>query len=137
MLTVKLRCVVSPVAERKDSNLRRGAKQLPPNGLVLRCIVFKNKQNEYSAECIDLDLLVYGKTLHEALHSLRDAIMGYMAVALNGDSAGLVPRPAPFSHRARYHFYALRAAFGIGMAGARRTFLLNDWSPGPSFCKAH
>jgi hypothetical protein len=137
MLPVKQRCVVSPVAERKDPNLRHGAKQLPPNGLVLRCIVFKNKQDEYSAECIDLDLLVYGKTLHDALHSLRDAITGYLEVAFNGDPAGLVPRPAPFWHRARYRFYALRAGFSVGMTGAKRTFLLSDWPPGPSFCTVH
>ena len=125
---------MSPVAERKYSNMKHSAKQLPPDGLVLRCVVFQNKQNEYSAECIDLDLLVYGKTPHEALQSLREAIRGYITVAFNGDPAGLVPRPSPFSHRARYHYYALRAAFSIGVAGAKRNFLLSDWSPGSSFC---
>jgi hypothetical protein len=125
---------VSPVAERKYPVIKHSAKQLPPMSLVLRCVVFKNKENEYSAECVDLDLLVYGKTSYEALHSLRGAIVGYIAVAFDGDVTGLVPRPSPFSHRARYHLYALRAAFSIGMAGAKRNFLLSDWSPGPSFC---
>ena len=125
---------MSPVAERKYSDVKHSAKQLPPNGLVLRCLVFKNRQNEYAAECIDLDLLVYGKTPHDALHSLRDAIRNYLEVALSGEISGLVPRPAPFSHRARYHFYALRAALSIGVAGAGRNFLLSDWSPGPSSC---
>jgi hypothetical protein len=125
---------VSPVAERKYSDVKHSAKHLPPNGLVLRCLVVKNQRNEYAAECIDLDLLVYGKTPHDALHSLRDAIRGYLMVAFDGETIGLVPRPAPLSHRARYHFYALRAALSIGVAGAERTFLLSDWSPGPSFC---
>ena len=62
VLTSKQRCVVSPVAERKDLDVRHSVKQLPPNGLVLRCFVVKNRRNEYAAECIDLDLLVYGKT---------------------------------------------------------------------------
>ena len=123
-----------PVVERKDLDVKHSVKQLPPNGLVLRCLVVKNRRNEYAAECIDLDLLVYGKTPHDALHSLRDAIRGYLTVVLDGEITGLVPRPAPFSHRARYHFYALRAALSIGVAGAKRDFMLSDWSPGPSFC---
>jgi len=122
---------VSSVAERKDSDLKHSTTQLPPDGLVLRCIVFRNKPTEYTAECIDLDLIVRGKNPHEALRSLRDAIMGYLNVALSGDPAGLVPRPSPFSHRARYHVFALRAALGIGGAGAKRSFLISDWSPGP------
>jgi hypothetical protein len=128
------RCFVSSVAERKDSDLKSSAKQLPPSGLVLRCVVFQNDQNEYTAECIDLDLLVYGKNPSEALHSLRSAIVGYLDLAFAGDRAGLVPRPSSFSHRARYHSYALRAAFSIGMAGTKRNFLLSDWSPGHSLC---
>ena len=125
---------MSTVAERKDSDVKHSARQLPPNGLVLRCIVFKHKQNEYTAECIDLDLMVRGKNPHEALRSLRHAIVGYLNVALAGDTAGLVPRPSPFSHRARYHVFALRAALGIRDAGAKRNFLLSDWSPGSLTC---
>lgn len=124
---------MSPVAERKQSDTRHSAKQLPHNDLVVRCVVFKNNHGEYSAECIDLDLLVYGRTTHDALHSLKDAMMGYLAVAWAGDASGLVPRKAPLSHRVRYHFYALRAAL---TNGTRRNFLLNDWSPSPSPCKA-
>ena len=127
---------MSLVAERKDSDVKQGAKQLFPRRLVLRSVVFQNPRNEYTAECIDLDILVYGKTPYEALHSLRNAITGYLSVAFSDDYTGLVPRPSPLGHRARYHLYALRAAFGIGMAGAKRNFLLSDWSPGPTFCKA-
>jgi hypothetical protein len=94
-------------------------------------MVFKSDQ-EYTAECIDLNLMVYGKTPYEALDSLRGAMGGYLAVAFSGDPAGLVPRPSPFIHRAKYHFYALLAALGT-----KRSFLLSDWSPGPSLCKAH
>lgn len=119
---------MSAVAERHDSGLESSVKQGQLKSLVLRGVVFKNGR-EYTAECIDLDILVYGKTPHEALQSLRDAVAGYLAIALSGDHAGLVPRPAPFSHRARYHLYALRAAFDIGLIGAKRNFLLSDCSP--------
>ena len=125
---------MSAVAERPNPEAKNGAKHKLPKGLVLRCIVFPTETGEYTAECIDLDLLVCGKTPYDALHSLRDAIGGYLAVAFNGDVAGLVPRPAPISHRVRYHLYALRAALS---AGATRNFLLSDWSPGPTFCNNH
>lgn len=125
---------MSTVAERHDSDLKQSAKHLPLNGLVLRCVVFQNTQTEYTAECIDLDLMVRGKNPYEALRSLRHAIIGYLGVAFAGDPAGLVPRPSPFSHRARYHIFALRAALSIGGVGAKRTFLLCDWAPGPLIC---
>ena len=122
---------MSAVAERKISDRKNSAKHIPPNGLVLRSIVFKSQSNAYTAECIDLDILVYGKTQHEALHSLREAIFGYLQVAFSGDPSGLVPRRAPLSHRLRYHLFALRAAL---TAGATRSFLLSDCSPGPTLC---
>lgn len=122
---------MSAIAERKIPAANISANHLPPKGLVLRCIVFQNETKAYTAECIDLDLLVYGKTPHGALYSLQEAIVGYLNVASNGDCTGLVPRPSPLSHRARYHLYALRAALS---AGAKRNFLLSDWSPGPTPC---
>ena len=128
---------MSPIAERQHSNVKRSAKHMIPNNLVLRCIVFKNNQNEFTAECIDLDLMVYGKNPHEAFDSLRDAMVGYLGLAFQGDHSGLVPRPSPLSHRARYHLFALRAALNIRVVGAKRNFLLSDWSPGLSTCKAN
>jgi hypothetical protein len=128
---------VSPTAERQHSNVKRSAKHLIPNNLVLRCVVFRNDQDEFTAECIDLDLIAYGKTQCDALHSLRDAMIGYLGLAFEGDHSGLVPRPSPLSHRARYHLFALRAALNIRVAGAKRNFLLSDWSPSLSACKAH
>ncbi len=101
------------------------------SNLVLRCVVFQNKVGEYTAECIDLDMLTKAATPHDALRSLKQAMQGYLLVALNGDLKGLVPRPSPPGHRARYHFFALRAALGLT---AKRNFLVSDWSPGPSPC---
>lgn len=118
-------------AERKKPESKNSATHFLPEGLVLRCVVFQNATKAYTAECIDLDILVYGQTQHEALRSLREAIVGYLQVAFNGDPSGLVPRRAPLSHRVRYHLYALRAAL---TAGAQRNFLLSDCSPGPILC---
>ena len=117
---------MSAVAERQDSDVKRSAKHLDCKQVVLRCVVFQNKPEEYTAECIDLDLMVRGKTQHEALRSLRQAISGYVQVVASGDRAGLLPRPAPLSHRLRYHLYALRAALYFGM---KRSFLLCDCTP--------
>ena len=125
---------VSAVADRKQPETKRVPKLLLPKDLVLRCVVFQDDTGAYNAECIDLDILVYGKTPYDALHSLKDAIGGYLEVAFKGDLAGLLPRPAPWTHRLRYHLYALRAALS---AGAKRNFLLSDWSPGPSPCYNH
>jgi hypothetical protein len=99
--------------------------------LVMRCVVFQSKAGEYTAECIDLDMLTKAPTAHEALRGLKQAMQGYLLVALDGDLKGLVPRPSPPSHRARYHFFALRAALGLT---PKRNFLVSDWSPGPSPC---
>lgn len=123
---------MSVIAERRDSEAKKErANRLMPKGLILRCIVFENKPGEYTAECIDLDLMARGRTPHDALRSLKEAVVGYLNVAFTGDPSGLVPRPSPLSHRLRYHWYALCAALSIG---ARGKFLLSDWTAGALFC---
>lgn len=89
---------------------------------TLRCLVYKPKSNLYIAECVDLDILVRAGTEQEAAKKLVEAIRGYMKVVLEGDITGLVPRPSPFSHRLRYRFYAVLAAF----VNAHRNFRLVD-----------
>lgn len=80
--------------------------------LVFRCMVYLDRPGEYTAECIDLDIMARGSNPHKAFDSLIDAVSGYLSVALKGDCVGLIPRPSPIGHRARYHLFALRAAFG-------------------------
>ena len=92
-------------------------------------MVFQERSGEYTAECIDLDIIARGKTPNEGFKSLIDAVSGYIAVAAKGDCSGLIPRPSPLSHRACYHLFALRAALNFGV---KRNFLLSDWSPGKS-----
>lgn len=120
---------MSTVAERPTNPPDKRAKHMIPEDLVLRCVVFKSAPGEFTAECIDLDLMVHAKNPHDAFQSLKTAVVGYLKVVLEGDPKGLVPRPSPFGHRIRYHFFALRAALTI-TALATRTFLVSDWSPG-------
>ena len=61
------------------------------------------------AECIDLDISAQGSTSEEAIGALQEAVFDYLRVAFSGDSMGLVLRPSPWTHRARYHLHRLRA----------------------------
>jgi predicted RNase H-like HicB family nuclease len=118
---------VPTVAEERPARSKKTRKPFPEKGLILRCVVYLNKLNEYTAECIDLDIVAREKTAHEAFEELQQAVRGYLATAVNGDTKGLIPRPSPFSHRARYHIFALRAAFSIGLFSSQnRDFLVSD-----------
>ena len=123
---------MSAIAEDKPTKSSKRHKPVGPGPLVVRCMVFQESLGGYTAECIDLDIMARGKTPGEAFDSLIEAVTGYLAVAAKGACDGLIPRPAPFSHRARYHLFALRAAFHFGLVGTKRNFLLSDWSPSKS-----
>ena len=83
----------SPAAQKPHGKISR----------TLRCIAFQESHNLYVAECIDLNLLVKAKSMKQAIESLHEAISGYLAVACDGDMAGLIPRPSPLKRRIRYH----------------------------------
>lgn len=104
---------------------------MPPKDLVLRCVIYQNKPGEYTAECVDLDIMVRKESRQQAMQELKQAIRGYLIVVSKGDSAGLIPRPSPLKNRIRYHLYALRAAATVGI---RRTFLVFDLTQDLSFC---
>jgi hypothetical protein len=116
---------VPTVADEKEVKPAKQRKIPLQQSFVLRCMVYPNKPGEYTAECIDLDIMVRASTPQEALHDIRAAIRGYLTVVLAGDTAGLLPRPSPLSHRIRYHSLVLRAALTFGI---RRTFLVSDLS---------
>src|SRR5713226_7603421 len=72
--------------------------------VALRCFLYRRKPG-FIAECIDLDLLSQGNTPEEAIARLQEAMFSYLDVAFEGKCVlGLVPRPSPFSHRARYYW---------------------------------
>jgi len=47
-------------ALRQKNQARKNAKSWLPENLVLRCMAYRQKPKVYSAECIDLDILVKG-----------------------------------------------------------------------------
>jgi hypothetical protein len=77
--------------------------------LRLRCFAYQAERERYIAECIDLDILAEGKTRREAIGGLQEALYGYFNAVIDGqDTDGLIPRPAPLSHRLHYHFESLK-----------------------------
>jgi hypothetical protein len=102
----------------------------PIKSFTLRCIIWRAPDESFFAECIDLDIAVHGRSQAEAERKMRSAITSYLKVVLSGDPAGLLPRPAPWSHRLRYHLYAALAA----VISARRSFRLMELS---SECLCH
>jgi hypothetical protein len=116
---------VPTVADEKEVQSVKQRKIPLQQSFVLRCIVYPNKPGEYTAECVDLDIMARAKTPEEAFHQVRMAIKGYLAVVLEGQTEGLLPRPSPLSHRLRYHWFVLRAALTFGI---RRSFLVSDLS---------
>jgi hypothetical protein len=116
---------VPAIAEDKQISSKDSRKPLNQKKLVLRCMIYPHSYGdrlEYIAECVDLDIMVRGADAKKAFESLQSAICGYVQVAMKGEPDGLLPRLSPWSHRVRYHLFALRAAFNPGM----RTFLLTD-----------
>ena len=77
--------------------------------IPLRCFVRQARANLYIAECIDLDISAESESLEGAVNGLRDAIIGYLMVVLDGvetdqEAPAAIRRPAPLSHRIRYHW---------------------------------
>jgi hypothetical protein len=91
------------VIERQPASPAR----LALKGKTFRCFAYKHKSGVFIAECIDLNLMVKSKTMKKSVSSLGSAIAGYLDVAVEGDTEGLIPRPSPLSHRLHYHAVGL------------------------------
>jgi len=74
----------------------------------LRCFFYQAEPNLYVAECVDLDLISEGDSPEKAIRGLQEAMYGYLGVAFDGDTQGLVLRPSPLGHRIRYHWHDLK-----------------------------
>jgi hypothetical protein len=74
---------------------------------TLRSFVYQPKPNLYIAECVDLNLLSQGRSPEEAFEALNEAVNLYLGTALDGDTAGLLHRPSPWTHRVRYLLHEL------------------------------
>ncbi len=81
-----------------------------PADLKMRCYLEPQRDGLWFAVCIDLNLSAIGDSQDQAKHKLHDQIRDYIEEALTDDSAffsDLVPRPAPFSRRLKYHIIEL------------------------------
>jgi len=81
----------------------------------VRCFAYHEKSTGlFVAECIDLDLMVKSRKANRAVRELRDAVLGYVRVAVeSGEDAVLIPRPAPLSHRIHYHAVAIASRLSL------------------------
>ena len=104
--------VTAPSSRTALSAKQRNEKpsRKPSTSMNLRCMAYRRGE-EFRAECVDLDLLVSGRTMDEAQKHLIDAIHGYMTVVFSSsDTAGLMPRPSPLARRILYRFRCFEAA---------------------------
>ena len=118
---------ILPGATQRD--VRRDAQA--PKSFNLRCVISRSKDGTYRAECIDLDIVAKAASESEAETKLKDAVKGYLTVAFAGDPSGLLPRPSPWLHRARYH---LLSALASVLSTAKRSFRIMEIS---SECVSH
>jgi hypothetical protein len=88
---------------------------------TLRCFSYRDKSGLFVAECIDLDLVVKAKKQNISMRELRDAVLGYVKVAVeSGTDSELIPRRSPLSHR--LHYYAVMCACSLSLLGCERLF---------------
>lgn len=100
---------------------------------TLRCFVYPERSTGmFVAECVDLDLIVKARKANKASRELRDAIIGYVRVAVeSGQDADLIPRPSPLVHR--MHYYLVVLASRLSLLSRDRLF---DFTPAPTRCFA-
>jgi hypothetical protein len=85
----------------------------------VRCFSYREKTGSFIAECIDLDLMVRAKKQNMAMRELRDAVLGYVKVAVeSGTDSELIPRRSPLSHR--LHYYAVMCACRFRLLSCER-----------------
>jgi hypothetical protein len=110
-------------------------------GVRLRCFARQIGSALYIAECIDLDICAEAETMERAISGLRDAMIGYLLVAFDGqatDAATSVLRPSPLGHRIRYYFEYLkwRAAMLIFRTHRPRAKKFFDFAPSPGLIRS-
>ncbi len=80
---------------------------------VLRCYA-EGRDGEWEAICLDLDIAVQGDSFEEVFHALPKAVELHLDAVMalpEEDRSHLLDRPAPFSLRLKFFFYALRSLF--------------------------
>jgi hypothetical protein len=94
-----------------------------------RCFAYTDRSTgRFVAECIDLDLMVKARKANTATRELRDAVLGYVRVAVeSGQDAALIPRLAPLTHR--IHYQAVAIASRMSLLGGDRLFDCTPTTP--------
>lgn len=88
---------------------------------TVRCFCYRERSGLFVAECVDLDLVVKARKQTMAMRELRDAVVGYVKVAVeSGADSELIPRPSPLSHR--LHYYTVMLACRLSLLGCDRLF---------------
>lgn len=88
---------------------------------TVRCFLYRERSGLFVAECIDLDLMVKARKQTVAMRELRDAVLGYVKVAVeSGIDSELIPRLSPLDHR--LHYYAVVFACRLSLLGCERLF---------------
>jgi hypothetical protein len=110
--------------------------------VTLRCFVRQISSGCYVAECIDLDISAEAKTQEKAVRGLRNAMIGYLHVVLDGQGTNAVAslmRPSPLRHRIRYFVELLKckAIRLFRQANENRTKKFYDFSPSPKLIRSH
>jgi len=100
---------------------------------TVRCFMYQQKSTGlFVAECIDLDLMVKARKPNKAMRELRDAVLGYVQVAVeSGQDSDLIPRQSPLSHRIRYRWVVLASRLSL-LRGAQ-SFNCTPTVPSRSF----
>jgi hypothetical protein len=104
-------------ATEKDSQVQKC--------FTVRCFVYRERSSGlFVAECIDLDLMVKARKQNAVIRELRDAVVGYIGVAVDsGADSELIPRRSPLSHR--LHYWAVRFACKLSLLNCDRLILLH------------
>jgi len=81
---------------------------------VLTCCA-EGRGDQWEALCLDLDIAVQGRSLHEVYESLNDAVIQYLEYVHTlpaEEQKRLLYRRVPLRVRLHWIWYGLRAAFG-------------------------
>jgi hypothetical protein len=73
-------------------------KNLTLAQVVLKCYAKENKNKQWYAVCLDLNLVVQGDNKNQVIEKLHEVVQSYVAEALGEDSKyfdDLIPRKAP------------------------------------------
>jgi hypothetical protein len=97
------------VEQKRDAPVKKSFR--------VRCFVYQQRSTGlFVGECIDLNLMVKARKPNKAMRELRDAVLGYVQVAVDsGQDSVLIPRRSPLSHRIHYRFEAAMAASPLSL----------------------